>query len=140
MKVVLDTSVVVAGLRSSVGGSRRWLEVCLKEEVTLLLAVPLVLQYEDVLLREENISAHGLLREEIGELLDGLCSVCAPVELSYLWRPLLRDPDDEMVLETAVLGHADLLLTFNIRDFVCAERVGVSVVQPGPAWKRLLGA
>lgn len=139
MRVVLDTSVLIAGLRSPSGASRRWLEAVLREEAILLLSVPLVLQYEEVSLRPESVAAHGLSIVEIAELLDALCSVAAPVELSYLWRPLLRDPDDELVLETAVLGHADALLTFNVRDFGGAERVGVSLDRPGPAWRKWVG-
>lgn len=139
MRVVLDTSVVIAGFRSADGASRRWLEASLRQEVTLLLSVPLVLQYEEVLLRSQNMAAHGLTGAEIATLLDGICSVAEAVELSYLWRPLLRDPDDEMVLETAVLGRADTLLTFNIRDFAGSESVGVTPQRPGPAWRKLLG-
>ena len=82
------------------------------------------------------MSVHGLPATEVGALLDGLYAVAAQVELTYLWRPLLRDPDDEMVIETAILGRADCLLTFNIRDFAGADRFGIVIEQPGPAWKR----
>jgi hypothetical protein len=68
-------------------------------------------------------------------LVDAFCLVGEAV----VWRPLLRDPGDEMVLETAMLGRADTLLTFNIRDFVGAERVGIFVEQPGLAWGRIFG-
>lgn len=59
-----------------------------------------------------------------------------PVELTNLWRPYLRDADDEMVLPTAILGRADMLLTFNVRDFAAAASLDVDVLQPGPAWSR----
>ena len=137
MRVVLDTSVVVAGLRSSAGASRQWIEAILNREHTLILSVPLVLEYEDVLLRPDNLSVHGLTPVEVGRLLDAFCAVAEPVELTYLWRPMLRDPDDEMVLETAVVGRSDYLLTFNVRDFAGSERFGIAVERPGPAWKRL---
>ena len=68
-------------------------------------------------------------------LLNALCAVCTPVEISFLWRPMLRDPNDEMVLEVAVNGGADWLLTFNARDFAGAERLGVRIERPGPAWR-----
>jgi putative PIN family toxin of toxin-antitoxin system len=140
MRVVLDTSVIVAGLRSRRGASRLWLESLLERKHTMLLSVPLVLQYEEVLLRPENLAVFGLTAMEIDRLLDAYCAIAEPVELTYLWRPLLRDPDAEMVLETAVVGRSDMLLTFNIRDFAGAERVGVEVVEPGPAWRRAQGA
>ncbi len=139
MRIVLDTSVVVAGLRSRSGASRLWLESVLLGQYVLLLSVPLVLEYEDVMLRPESLAAFGLKVREIGEVLDALCAVAEPVELNYLWRPLLRDPGDEMVLETAVLGQADALLTFNVRDFAGAEHVGLRIEQPGPAWQRMKG-
>ena len=137
MRVVIDTSVVVAGLRSRSGASRLWLESLLRREHTLLLSVPLVLEYEAVLFREENLSAFNLTTGEVGQLLDAFCAVASPVELTYLWQPMLRDADDEMVLETAILGRADMLLTFNIRDFAAAASLGVDVLQPGPAWSKV---
>lgn len=138
MKLVLDTSVVVAGVRSPNGASRRWLESVLLGHNTLLVSVPLVLEYEAVLKRPENLTAAKLLSDDIDVLIDGLCSVGKPVKLDFLWRPTLPDPDDELVLETAFLGNADLLLTFNIRDFTPASTLGVRVERPGPAWVQFL--
>jgi hypothetical protein len=70
---------------------------------------PLALQYEAVLTRPEQLAASGASVEQVARLLDALCAVCTPVEISFLWRPMLRDADDEMVLEVAVNGRADLL-------------------------------
>jgi putative PIN family toxin of toxin-antitoxin system len=139
MRVVIDTCVIVAGLRGKRGASRRWIEKALRREITTLISVPLVLQYEEVLLRPEITKLCGVCVDEMIDLVDTLCFVGEAVDLTYGWRPLLRDPGDEMVLETAMLGRADTLLTFNIRDFVGAERVGVLVEQPGPAWGRIVG-
>jgi predicted nucleic acid-binding protein len=104
-------------------------------EATLLLSVPLALQYEAVLTRPEHLAAAGATVEEVTVLLDALFAACRPVEISFLWRPVLRDADDEMVLEVAVNGGADQLLTFNERDFAGAARLGVTVARPGPAWR-----
>ena len=101
----------------------------------MLLSVPLALQYEAVLTRPEQLAASGASSAEMTLFLDALCAVCTPVEISFLWRPLLRDADDEMVLEVAVNGQADRLLTFNDRDFAGAARLGVTVERPGPAWR-----
>ncbi len=101
----------------------------------MLLSVPLALQYEAVLTRPEHLAASGASLDEAMLLLNALCAVCTPVEISFLWRPMLRDPDDEMVLEVAVNGRADRLLTFNERHFAGAERLGVRIERPGPAWR-----
>jgi putative PIN family toxin of toxin-antitoxin system len=135
MRLALDTDVLVAALRSRRGASRAWLRAILRREATLLLSVPLALQYEAVLTRPEHLAASGASIEEATALLDALCAVCIPIEISFLWRPVLRDPNDEMVLEVAVNGRAELLLTFNERDFAGAERLGVRVQRPGPAWQ-----
>jgi hypothetical protein len=93
------------------------------------------LQYEAVVTRPEHLSASGANLEQMHSLLDGLYAVCTPVEIPFLWRPMLRDPDDEMVLEVAANGGADFLLTFNDRDFAGADKLGVTVERPGPAWR-----
>lgn len=134
MRIVLDTDVVVAGLRSRHGSSRAWLRAALRQEVEVALSVPLALQYEAVLMRPKNLAATNLSKAQIGRFLDGLCGSGLLLNISFLWRPLLRDPDDEMVLEAAVHGRVDRLLTFNARDFAGAERLGVTVERPGPAW------
>ena len=140
MRVVLDTDVLVAAVRSKRGASRAWVRTILRQEATLLLSVPLALQYEAVVTRPEHLSASGANLEQMRSLLDGLCAVCTPVEIPFLWRPMLRDPDDEMVLEVAVSGAADYLLTFNDRDFAGADKLGVTVERPGPAWRGWRGA
>lgn len=135
MRIVMDTDVLVAGLRSRRGASRAWLGAIRHGEVELLLSVPLMLQYEAVLLRPENLAAMRLDGRAVGRILDLLCAVGYPVEVSFLWRPMLRDVDDEMVLEAAMNGRADILLTFNLRDFVGAERLSLRIERPGPAWR-----
>jgi putative PIN family toxin of toxin-antitoxin system len=136
MDVALDTDVLVAAVRSRLGASRAWLNAILRGEATLLLSVPLALQYEAVLTRPEHLAAASASVAQVRSLIDALCSVCRPVDIAFLWRPALRDPDDEMVLEVAANGRADYLLTFNERDFAGAVRFGVRVARPGPAWRR----
>ncbi len=138
MKIVLDADVVVAALRSRRGASAAWLRAGLRREVEVLASVPLMLQYESVLLRQEHRTASGLSKNELVKVLDALAAVANPVAVSYLWRPILRDPDEELVLETAVNGGADLLLTFNERDFAGAERFAVRIMRPGPAMREWL--
>jgi putative PIN family toxin of toxin-antitoxin system len=131
---VLDTSVLVAGLRSNQGSSRQLLIAALRRRYSLLISVPLMVEYQAVLVRPEHLEAARVSAADVGEILSAVASVAEPIRLAYLWRPMLRDPDDEMVLETAVNGGADYLCTLNIRDFAPASRFGIAVVNPGAAW------
>lgn len=138
VRLVLDTAVVVAATRSEAGASRQLLLAALEKRFELLLSVPLALEYEAVLKRPEQIAAsHGTV-QEIDKLLAALIAGARPVYRSFFWRPLLRDADDDMVLEAALSGRADLLVTFNLRDFEpAASNLGISVVTPRDALKRI---
>jgi len=134
MRVVFDTDVMVAALRSDQGASRRLLRGALLRRVTTLVSVPLVVEYEAVLTRTDHLSAAGLTADGVAAILDAVVAVADLVRLAYLWRPALRDPNDDMVLETAVNGRADILVTFNRRDFGrVGDRFGVRVLTPGEA-------
>lgn len=129
---------MVAAIRSDMGASRRLLRASLERQFTLLVSVPLMIEYEAVMTRREHLTASGLAVVEVGRLLDAIAAVAEPVRLSFLWRPVARDPDDDMVLETAVNGRADWLATFNLRDFASgAERFGLNVVRPGDVVREL---
>ena len=136
---MLDTSILVAALRSGTGASRQLLVAALEGRYALVLSVPLVLEYEAVLTRPENLEAANLALEDVRTVLDALCRVGEPTRLEFLWRPALRDPDDDMVLETAVNGQAELLVTLNQRDFSAAERrlFDLSVCTPREALAHL---
>ena len=112
----------------------------LNGEVTLLASVPLMLEYEAVMTREEHCVAAGLTSAEVSAILDAVAAVAEPVHVSFLWRPRLRDPDDEMILEAAVNGQADCIVTFNIRHLqgVSAE-FGVRVIATKEAWDLIRG-
>jgi predicted nucleic acid-binding protein len=138
MRLVLDADVLVAATRSRRGASAAWLRAGLRREVQLLASVPLMLQYESVLLRPGQQAASIFSPLELHELVDAIAVVATRVTVSYLWRPTLRDPDDELVLETAVNGGAELMLTFNERDFAGAERFAPRISRPGPAWRAWL--
>ena len=128
--IVIDTNVLVAALRSTLGHSRKLLRRVLLDEVLAGVSVPLFLEYEAVLTRSKHLASFGLSMEEVMEFLDGLAARLVPIEVSYLWRPQLRDPADEMVLEAAVNGGASHLVTWNIRDFGPAAYFGLEVVTP----------
>src|SRR5262249_10362916 len=136
MRVVLDTAVLVAALRSDRGASRQLLVAALDRRVTMLVSVPLMLEYEAVLTRPEHLAAAGVTATDAHAILDALAAVLEPVPLLFLWRPTLKDPTDEMVLETAVNGGADRLVTFNLRHLgEAAWRFGIRAVTPSEAWR-----
>jgi putative PIN family toxin of toxin-antitoxin system len=138
MRLILDTATIVAAIRSDAGASRRLLVAGLERRITLLGSVPLMFEYQAVMTRPEHLEASGLSVADVNALLDAVAVVVEPVRLAFLWRPAVRDPDDDMVLEAAANGRADAIVTFNIRDFgKVAERIGVEVLSPGETWKRL---
>jgi putative PIN family toxin of toxin-antitoxin system len=127
-QVVIDTNVIVSGLRSRNGSAFRLLTLVGSEQFGIHLSVPLVLEYEEVLLRElPNLSVDAA---DVQTLLDFHCSVATHHQIFFLWRPYLPDPKDDMVLELAVTAGCDSVITFNIRDFVDTERFGVRAVTP----------
>ena len=129
---------MVAALRSDRGASRRLLLMALEGGFELLASVPLMIEYEAVLSRPEHLDVIGLDIGGVNEILDAVARVCTPVALQFLWRPRLKDPADEMVLETAVNGGADWLVTFNVRHLAEAARdFGMRVMQPSEAWRQV---
>ena len=130
--------MLVAATRSRSGASWQLVDRALTGDFTLLLSVPLVLEYEAVLRREEHRKVHGLSVTQLDEVINSLVRVAEPVQIRFLWRPLLSDPRDDMVLETAVNGRADLLVTFNQKDFVTAAKgFAHETVRPSEALVRL---
>ncbi len=130
MRVVLDTDVLVAGMRSKDGASHALLNLVGRGRFELLASVTLFMEYEAVLTRAEHLLAGAMQREEILAFLDHLANHVTPVDLHYLWRPQLDDIGDEMVLETAINGQANILATFNAAHFKPATRFGIDVVPP----------
>ncbi len=137
MRIVLDTNILVAASRSRNGASFALLQALRKRQYIGLISVPLMLEYEAVLKRPDQLTASQ--RDEVmtDAFLDALSLYLEPVHLHYLWRPQLRDAADEMVLETALNGRADALVTLNISDFSAAAQFRLSVLSPGVFLRQL---
>jgi len=135
-KIVLDTNVLVAGLRSRQGASFQLLSRLTFGQFELHLTVPLAMEYEDVPHRPGLLS---LPAAAIDAVLDMVCAVAVKQDVHFLWRPQLRDPKDELVLEAAVNASADFLITHNLRDFAASRRSAVQLITPGQFLKRLTG-
>lgn len=127
-RVVLDTNVLVAASRSKKGASAKLLSLVGTGRFEVCVSVPLLFEYESALSRliEPN-STEWQVRMDI---LDYVCAVAQRQEIFFLWRPYLRDPQDEMVLETAVAAGCSAIISYNKRDFAGAERFNISISSP----------
>jgi putative PIN family toxin of toxin-antitoxin system len=134
---VFDTDVLVAARRSRTGASNALMRRVDSNAFVMLASVPLFLEYEAVLTRAEHLLASGMTAKQVTGFLDYLAGLVAPVKFHFLWRPQLTDVADEMVLETAINGAADAIVTFNIRHFGPATRFGIDVIRPDEALRRL---
>jgi putative PIN family toxin of toxin-antitoxin system len=138
MRLVLDTNVVVAAVRSDRGASRRLLVGVLDRRCRVLLSASLLIEYEAVLTRDEQRAVSGPSIDDIDALLDALARIAEPVQISYLWRPQLADPGDELVLEVAVNGGADAIVSFDLRHLHrTAARSAIEVARPAAIVRRL---
>ena len=138
IRLVLDTNILVAGLRSPAGASAALIDHALSGSFALVLSVPLALEYEAVCQDPDQRIVSGLSKTEVEAIVTALCAVAEPVASRFLWRPQLHDPADEMVLDTAINGAADALVTFNRKDFGPAPaRFGIALLSPQEALRRL---
>jgi putative PIN family toxin of toxin-antitoxin system len=138
VRLVLDTDAVVAAMRSPTGASAAIVRAVRQKQATLLLSVPLAIEYEAVCRRSEHRVEAGLSDRQVEIFLNAIIAMGEPVATHFLWRPQLRDPNDEMVLEAAVNGRADAVVTFNVRDYGdAASQFGVEVLLPREAMARI---
>jgi len=125
-QIVVDTNVLIAGLRSQRGASYKLLSMLNDERWQLNVSTALILEYEEVLKRERVQLSLSL--EDIDDILDGLCAIANKRNIFYLWRPTARDPDDEFLVDLAVRTQADFIITYNKRDLQKAEEFGITLV------------
>jgi putative PIN family toxin of toxin-antitoxin system len=138
VRLVLDADAVVAAMRSPTDASAAMVRAVRHGQATLLLSVPLAMEYEADCRRPEHRLEAGLSARQVETFLDAIIAMAEPVPTHFLWRPQLRDPNDEMVLEAAVNGRADAVVTFNVRDYgTAASQFGVEVLLPREAIARM---
>lgn len=129
-KLVIDTNILVAATRNRHGPSFALMQIIRLRRVKMCCSPALFLEYEDVLKRPNQLAASGLLASDIDVILNELAGIIEPVTTRYQWRPQLRDPADEMVLEAAANAQAQAIVTFNLRDFGPAKLFGIPVLNP----------
>ena len=133
----MDTNVIVAAFRSRRGASNALLRLVDAGGVTPLCSTALFLEYEAVLSRAETRTFTGHSLDDVAAVMRALAALCEPVDISFRLRPMLRDADDEMVLEAALNGRADAIVIHNTRDFVAARGLGLRIASPGDIVGRL---
>lgn len=115
IRIILDTNVLYAGLYSSEGASYQVLRAIEGGDVQVVISTTLLFEYEDILKRKQ--AELGLANQEIEAILDNICALSEHQRIYYLWRPCLRDPKDDHVLEVAVASHTPYIITHNLKDF-----------------------
>lgn len=125
-RIVIDTNVIVSALRSDQGASFRLLSLVGQERFEFSLSVPLVFEYEDACNRQGGV----LQPQDIGDIIDYLCQVGDRRQIYFLWRPCLKDPKDDLILELAVESGSDFIVTYNQKDFAASEKFGVRILTP----------
>jgi len=130
MRVVLDTDIVVRALRSPESASAALIRAARAGRVTMLASLATALEYEDVLGRAIIVAGTPYTVEEGARFARAVASLAEPVIIDRRWRPRLKDPGDEHILEAALNGRADAIVTFNRRDFAPAAELGLRLVLP----------
>jgi putative PIN family toxin of toxin-antitoxin system len=126
MQIVIDTNILVAALKSRRGASYKLVSLLPSDKLSIVVSVPLVIEYEDVLKRVKLPAA--ITNEDIGVFIDFLCKISRHQDIYFLWRPFLPDPFDDYILEVAVASQCDVIVTYNKRDFQGVDKFGLRVL------------
>ena len=127
-KVILDTNILLSGLQSRQGQSYKLLTLLYENRFRIVLSVPLVLEYEAIL--KKKLDRTIFTDEIIDRFIDYLCAISEHVKIFYLWRPFLKDPFDDHLLELALATNCRYIVTYNIKDFAKATELGISAITP----------
>jgi putative PIN family toxin of toxin-antitoxin system len=127
-QIVIDTNVLIAGLRSKRGASYKLLSILNSKRWQVNVSIALVFEYEEILKRERE--QLGLSLEDVDDIIEGICAIAVHRMIFYMWRPVARDADDDFLIDLAVEAQADFIITYNVRDLQAAEIFGIKVVSP----------
>lgn len=126
--IVIDTNVIIAALRSKQGAANLLLRLLGTRGWQAHISIPLVLEYEEICQRQQpSLLLSG---GQLDDFLDYLCAICLHHKIFYLWRPFLKDADDDFLLDLAVEAGVDFIITFNKKDFVGVEKFAIQALTP----------
>ena len=129
MRMVLDTSVLVAAARCRNGASFKLVSMLPTPEVEIALTVAVYTEWQGVMTRLENLPS-GATADDALAFLRYLASIAHLQDVHFLWRPFSRDPDDDMIVECAVAAGCEYIVTHNVKDFRRVEELKVQVITP----------
>ena len=127
--IIMDTNVLFSGLYSSTGASFQILRLLDAGKIKPVISTTLLFEYEDVLKREQTVL--NLSHKQVDTVLDNICALSNFQEIYFLWRPYLKDPKDDYVLEVAVASKTKIIVTHNLKDFKGVEKFGIQAITPG---------
>ena len=127
-QIVIDTDVILAGLRSNKGASYQLLTILNDRRFQINVSATLVFEYEEILKREQQ--QISLNNEDIDNIINGICHLANHHEIFYMWRPLAKDEDDDFLIDLALKCQASFIISYNQRDLNPVEKFGISVVTP----------
>ena len=133
-RIVIDTNIFISALRSNKGASYKLIKQVGTGKFDICISVALIFEYEGVAKRSQLIK---LNHELINNIIDYICTIGLETEIFYLWRPFLKDPKDDFILELAVNSHADAIVTFNKKDFKGIDQFGIKVLSPKEFLKKI---
>ena len=128
LDAILDTNVLLSGLKSRNGKSFRLLQAFSEERFVISISVPLVLEYEAIL--KKQLDRKIFSENDIESIIDYVCKIGRHIKVYYLWRPILKDSFDDHLLEVAVAANAKWIITYNIKDIELTKKFGISAVTP----------
>jgi len=134
---IIDTNVLLSGLKSQKGQSYKLLQKLLNDEFEIAISVPLVLEYEAIL--KKKLDRTIFTDEDIDSVINYLCKIGKQVKIFYLWRPFLKDPFDDHIIEVALSANCKYIITYNKKDFIEVEQFGVKVLTPYDFIERMGG-
>lgn len=127
--IILDTNVLFSGLYSSTGASFKILRLLDAGKIKPVISTTLLFEYEDVLKREQTVL--NLSHKQVDTVLDNICALSNFQEIYFLWRPYLKDPKDDHILEVAVASKTKIIVTHNLKDFKGVKKFGIQAITPG---------
>ena len=127
-QIVIDTNVILAGLRSKNGASYKLLSRLNDKRFQINISATLIFEYEEILKREKQ--QIGLTNEEIDDIINGICYLANHHDIFYIWRPLAKDKDDDFLIDLALKCQAQFIISYNDKDLRPIEKFGVSILTP----------